>query len=350
MFFRMRGFAGTKLLLVVLAAVLAVGCARAKKAEQGQSLNFSAGGELRPVAAGQPLFSGREADRVFLKLDPFLSSRDLMMVDFAGGLDQGCQPLSRPEVLRWSPEWLPLISRANLKVLNLADDHALDCGREALNQAVNLMLGQGFYLVGAGRGQKEATAPVYLTRKGVTISLVSFLLEEPPGIEKCESCTGPSLYDRQALINAFAEMKNRAQYQILVLHFRERELPALTEDELAIVREGIDFGADLILGFGPGSAGGLYRIRGRWVIGSLGRLTGDAEESGFKAVDGLLLSAEFSADQIMNLRVCALDLDNGRPRLLRSEEGEAALTKLVSGADTEVRDNVKLIGDILYLK
>jgi poly-gamma-glutamate synthesis protein (capsule biosynthesis protein) len=344
------GRGAEKFFLLALASLFICGCARPKKAGEVQTLVFSAGGELRPLFQGAPLFEGRKGKDVLSGPASYFLSRDVVMSDFTGALDLGCQPLAREPLYRWQPEWLPLLSAVNIKVLNLADDHSLDCGREALQKAMNSMLAQGFYISGAGRNQKEARAPVYLTQKGVTVSIANFLLAPPPGLEECGECTGPSMYDRTAMINALAEMKGRAQHHVLVLHFAERELPVLSDQELAAAREAIDFGADLVIGYGPGSAGGIHRVRGTWVIGSMGRICGDAVDAPLKIADGFILSAEFTSDKTMNLRLSAVELVGGRPELLRGDQGQNALARLIASADAEVRDNVKLIGDILYLK
>ncbi len=334
--------------LAVLA--MAAGCARPKKPGQAPVLAFSAAGELRPAAGGQGLFAGQKGRDVFADVKPLFLSRDLVMADFSAGFDQGCQPLRAEQSLRWSPEWMPILSAANLKVLMLADGHALDCGREALSLGMNAMLGQGFYLTGAGRNQKEAGSPVYLTRNGITVSLLSFLMQPVTGLDECGDCAGPAVYERGTLINSLAEMKDRAQHRVLCLHFGPRDLPGLSGQELSVAKEGIDYGAELVIGYGPATAGGIYRIRGTWVIGSMGRLTGDAADAPLKSADGFILSAEFASDKIMNLRLAAVELQDGKPVLLRGDAGARALSDVLAKSDPDVQDNVKLIGDILYLR
>jgi len=337
-------------LLAVFLVLAMPSCPRRPEPAGGPQLTFAAVGEVRPSLQGEPLFSEGERSRVFDQVAPLLGEREFVLFDFAGAVEFGCQPLAREEVHRWRPEWLVHLFNANLRVVNLANDHALDCGREALLKTMNAMMGQGFYLVGAGRSQREANAPIYLTRHGITISLVSFLLDPPPGLDPCPECTGPSLYNRRAMISALREMRERAGFRVVVLHFKERPLPRLESDELAVVREAIDFGADLVIGYGPGSGGGLYRIRGKWVVAGMGALTGDATDDPEKIVDGLLFCLEFSPAGMMNLRLAPVKLLEGRPSPLRGDEGEAVLEKLVAAGDSEVRNNARIIGDILYLK
>ncbi len=333
---------------VLLVCFSAFSCPRADRAERETRLSFTAAGEMRPRAGAVALF-GADAD-VFENIAPLLLERDLVQADLAGALEFGCQPLARDEIYRWKPEWLDTLSAANIRVINLADDHAVDCGREALQKSARFMMAEGFYYLGAGSTQKEAQTPVYITRNKITVSFLSFLLERPPGLDPCEKCSGPSQYERQALISGLAEMKDRSDFRIVILHFREREIPALSEAELRITRQAIDFGADLVLGYGSRSAGGLYRVRGKWAVTGMGILTGSAVDNPDKTADGFLLCAEFRKSSISNIRLLPVALEDGRPVPLRGEAGKSVLEKLVRRSGPQIEANTRIIEDILYLK
>lgn len=325
---------------LLAAAFVSAGCARLRgPSTEGKMLLFSAVGELRPVGANGDLFGSADP---LAELKPFLADRSLVMADLAGGID--CRTES-PSGLAWKPEWTEALAAANLRIQSLADDHALDCGPTALAAGINRLLLREFYLVGAGPDQKMARAPVYLTRDGLSLGLVAFLAAPLPGAT-CDNCPGPAVYDRRALISALNEMKSRSDFRVAVLHFTERSGADLPAEDLAIAREAVDYGANLVIGYGPPTAGAISRIRGRWVIGSLGRaLGGNGPEC-----DGLLLSAEFTPDKIMNLRLLPIALLDGKPRILRGEPATTALRKIIDAAPADAQANMNLVGDILYLK
>jgi poly-gamma-glutamate synthesis protein (capsule biosynthesis protein) len=330
-------------LLLVLAALLTSACPRVPEHTETPKFTFTVVGELRP-------FSATEPEKLFVELVPFFQSRDVVLADLAGVLASDCQP--RPGALSpfWDAAGTAFISQANLKALSLADDHALDCGWPSLNATLESLQAQGFYVVGAGQDPGAAAAPLYLSRQGVTIAVVSFLMAPPEAVSSCDDCPGPALYQRHRLNDALQEMKGRVQHRLLVLHLTERERPGFSEEELARVREAVDFGADLVIGYGPSGAGGLYRVRGRWAIASMGRLSGEPGPEASKICDGFILSAEFTQDRILNLRLSATSLQAGQARLLRGGEGEKVLRQLLLSSSPEVQDNATLIGDILYLK
>ena len=86
----------------------------------------------------------------------FLQSRKFVIADFEMALDHGCQALTKTEVFRLPQAYLPELLHAGINVLNLANDHTLDCGREALAQATRWMLATGIQPVGAGDNQAQA--------------------------------------------------------------------------------------------------------------------------------------------------------------------------------------------------
>ncbi len=324
-------------------------CAGARDPVDNSLYKFSAVGEVRPMVGSTLLFG--DSQDPLANMRPFLLERDATLADFAGALAIDCVPAYRPDPITWDPDWLSSLSSSNVRVLNLADDHALDCGQESLASSLNYFMSEGFNVVGAGLDAEQARSPIYLYRGPVKVSIMSVTLDRPPEEVVQAGKAAPSFYERQSMINGLQEMKKKATYRIVVFHWPERDYPEMSEDELALVREAVNFGADLVLGHGPRSAGGLMRIRGTWVVLGMGAFTGEPiKDQPNKAADGLALSAEFTAGRMMNLRLSAVEVLEGKPSMVRGERGASILSGMVAGSDTEVSDNATLIGDILYLK
>ncbi len=332
----------------IVATAGLLSCVRGRDRGPEQALlTFAAAGELRPLSGERALPPGL-ADGGLARALPALSGRDLVMFDLAGALAEDCEPASRPSPIRWAPEVLDDLRAANLKIVNLADDHALDCGPAALSIGIERLLANGFYVTGAGRDPVEARSPVYLAVGGVSVSIMSFLMQQASVAPPCDDCPGPAAYERQAMIAGLQEMKRRAAFRLVVFHRPEEQGPRLDEKTMAAVTTAIDYGADLVLCYGPASAGGLERVRGRWAVGGMGRLSGPSGNSG--RLDGLVLSAEFGDSRMMNLRLAPVKIENGVPRQLRGEPGRLALRGLLDSAGGNAADNSSLVGDILYLK
>jgi poly-gamma-glutamate synthesis protein (capsule biosynthesis protein) len=336
------------LLWLGLGALALAGCGNKKAKEADNLVRFSAAGDLMLDRGVRVWVDKNGPAYPFQPVAAFLQSRQFVAANFEMALDHGCQALAQPEVFRLPEAYLPELRHSGLNLLNLANDHTLDCGREALGQAVRWMLATGIQPLGAGDSQTQAQQPVYLTEKGITLSLLSFNLSPIPGAEFCRECTGPAFYEPAALSRYLAEMSKRSDFRLVFFHWGETNAGGLRPDPKAVAREAINFGADLVIGFGPEGPGGLERVRGKWVIGSLGNFVSDPTTP--QGREGLLLCAEFAPRRIMNLRLLPLHLAQGQVSFARGPQAQALLQNLIARSESGSRSDLSLVEDILYLR
>ena len=341
--FRPRTF----LLFFGLSALALAGCGNKKSKEAENLIRFSAVGDLMLDRGVRVWVDKNGPSYPFQPVAGFLQSRKFVVADFEMALDHGCQALVKTEVFRLPQAYLPELLHAGINVLNLANDHTLDCGREALAQGTRWMLATGIQPVGAGDNQAQAQQPVYLSDKGVTLGLLAFNLAPVQGAEFCRECAGPAFYEPGLLSRYLAEMGRRSDFRIVMVHWGEANAGVKPEPG-EVMREAMDFGADLVIGFGAGAPGGLERIRGRWLIGSLGNFIADATTP--QGQEGLLLCAEFGPRRMMNLRVLPLNLAQGQASFARGPQAQAILQNLIARSNPGSRSDLKLIEDILYLQ
>jgi hypothetical protein len=311
-----------------------------KQQENGAIFKFTVAGELAPSAEGKLLFAGKGP---FAELESFLQSRDVVMADFAGAV------CNSGDAYSWRMNWLDGMTNSGLRAFNLANDRSLSCGKDGLGRTMSGMSERGLYVIGAGLGPREASTPIYLTSNGITVGVASFLIDKPAQMEGCEDCPLPSVYERSNLLRAIADMRRQADHIIIFLHYSERDQPDLERTELRLARTALALGADMVIGYGANTGGGLRRYRGKWIISGMGKLTGKSAD-GFEAVDGLLLSMEFTKSDIMNPRLAPLSIKGGLPTVLRGEEAASKLQGLLNASTPEVRENATLHRDILYLR
>lgn len=337
----------TFLLFILLAALLPAGGGRARKKEADNLVRFSAAGDLMLDRGVKVWVDKNGPGYPFQPVASFLQSRRFVVANFEMALDHGCQALNKLEVFRLPQTYLPELQHAGISVLNLANDHTLDCGREALGQATRWMLANGIQPVGAGDNQTQAQQPVYLSDKGVTISLLAVNLVPLTGTEYCRECAGPAFYEPDRLMRYLAEMGRRSAFRIVMVNWGEA-VAGVKPEPRAVMREALDQGADLVIGFGGGAPGGLERVRGRWIIGSLGNFVSDPTTP--QGQEGLLLSAEFTPRRMLNLRLLPLHLAQGQASFARGPQAQSILQDLISRSDPGSRSNLKLVEDILYLQ
>jgi poly-gamma-glutamate synthesis protein (capsule biosynthesis protein) len=84
-------------------------------------------------------------------------------------------PVFKQFIFRAEPEWLEVLRRHGITHLNLANNHAIDQGREGLMDTRRNIIEAGMVPVGAGANMKEASQPVLLASEPRKVWLVPSL-------------------------------------------------------------------------------------------------------------------------------------------------------------------------------
>jgi poly-gamma-glutamate synthesis protein (capsule biosynthesis protein) len=324
------------------------GCGKKKTGERESLIRFSAAGNLMLDRGVRVWVEKNGPAYPFQPVSSFLQSRDLVAANFEMALDHGCQALQKPEVFRLPEAELPELERSGINALNLANDHSLDCGREALGQAFRWMLATGIQPLGAGDNSTQAQQPVYLTVNGITLGLLAFTTAAVPGAPFCRECTGPAFYEPNLVSRLLAEMERRADFRIVFFHWEEAARAGPHPDPKTVAHEAINSGADLVIGFGPEAVAGLERIQGKWVIYSLGNLVSDPATP--QGQEGLIFSAEFAPRRMLNPRLLPIRIEKGQASFARGDEARAILEHVMALSGPGSRSEMKLVEDILYLQ
>ena len=84
-------------------------------------------------------------------------------------------PVFKRFIFRAEPEWLDNLRQHGITHLNLANNHAIDQGREGLIDTKNNIMAAGMVPIGAGENMQEASEPVLLASEPRKVWLVPSL-------------------------------------------------------------------------------------------------------------------------------------------------------------------------------
>lgn len=198
---------------------------------------------------------------------------------------------------RQHPRMAVVWKAADIDIVSLAGNHAMDWGPEALLDTIELFRGMGKYVIGAGKDAEEARRPAIVERNGVKIAFLSYcsvlrdgqaagpgkagiapvrahtyyLPEEfqpgtPPRI-----ITVPYEKDVKALQDDIRKAKQQADAVILSIHWGLRHVPkTLCMYQQPVAHAAIDAGADLILGHHSHSIKAVEVYKGKVCFYSIG--------------------------------------------------------------------------------
>lgn len=173
---------------------------------------------------------------------------------------------------RLPPERVSLFREMSIDLVTLANNHALDYGREALLDTCATLEEAGIPYVGAGENLDRAKAMYTTEIRGKTLGFLG-ATRVIPVADWAASSTRPgmlSTYDPSLLLEEIRKGRENCDYLVVYLHWgiERNEFPE--EYQRQIGRQCIDAGADLVIGSHPHVLQGIEYYRSRPIVYSLG--------------------------------------------------------------------------------
>ncbi len=304
------------------------------------------------------------ATRLLFAGDVYLSDHVLEAYDAAGGIDgvlsQGYQaeiqaadyfvtneefPFStrgtpapdKQFTFRVHPEKVKLMQEMGIDLVTLANNHALDYGRDAMLDTIDTLDHAGIRHVGAGKNLAEARKPAIVELNGRTFAFIGAtrVYPEADWAAGTDSAGMFSAYDGGAAlaeeVKEVKEAKQQADYVIAYVHWgiEREEMP--NEVQKSIAHRLVDAGADLVVGAHPHVLQGLEYYQGVPIAYSLGNFV-----FGSSIPSTALLQADVD-DEGLRLRLIPGTSAAGYTRKLDDTEKIAAFYEKMSGLSSGVK-------------
>ncbi len=184
-------------------------------------------------------------------LDDILNQDDITVVNLECSASVLGTPWNKPWTFRCDPEALPSMAAAGVEVANLANNHAMDYGFDAMLDARINLEGVGIDPVGAGADAAEAYAPVLIEENGWKIAILGgggvhpetgswLATEDRPGMTDGDSA--------EAMTNAIRAADEIADLVLVTIHWGEQDTTQPRPFEIRLAEAFIDAGADGIFG------------------------------------------------------------------------------------------------------
>jgi poly-gamma-glutamate synthesis protein (capsule biosynthesis protein) len=168
-----------------------------------------------------------------------------------------CSPseLGTPWLKAWNfqcdVDALPSMAAAGIDIANLANNHAIDYGFEAMLDGKTNLLDVGILPVGTGANIEEAYAPVFVERNGWTIAVIGsggvnpetgswHALDDRPGMTHGD--------DTESIAEAITKAKEEADLVFVTAHWGEQGTSRPRPFERGQAEAWIDAGADGVFG------------------------------------------------------------------------------------------------------
>ena len=255
---------------------------------------------------------------------------------------------NKPFFFRAPPVAVDVLRHLGVDCVTLANNHALDYGRIALLDTIDLLSAAGVETVGAGRDLEQARRPVILERNGFRLLIVG-LTDHPVEYRADIGLPGVAYADLRSRVPdwVFESMTEEDADAILVTphwgpNMTRRPVPDVVRAAKALVERG----ATLVAGH---SAHVFHGVSGR-VLYDLGDFIDDyAVDPRFRNDLGLVFLVDLTPRGPVRIEAIPLALDFCHTRLARGEETQWISQRFVS-ACAELGTGVQTVDGRLVIE
>lgn len=194
---------------------------------------------------------GYDFDPMFEKVKPYLEQSDITVANsesIIGGSDIG---LSSYPSFNSPFEVGDALKNAGVDVVAMANNHTLDRGTAAIENAINYWDQIGMQRTGSYLSEEERNQATLKTVNGITFSFLSYTygtngIPTPAGKEYLVN-----RIDKELIRKDLQHAKEHSEVAVLSLHFGDEYQPLPNEYQTDIARFAAENGADIILGHHP---------------------------------------------------------------------------------------------------
>lgn len=204
-------------------------------------------------------------------IDHLLRRADLTVVNLECAISTRGSPRDKEFTFRGRPSSVPAMAEAGVDVASVANNHAVDYGREAFRDTLRHLRDGGIASVGGGRDTGQAYRPLYVDLDDLRIGLVAATRVLPAGFGAGPDRPGvASAYEEARLLAAVEEARSRADVVAVLIHWGVELATEPDETQVRLGRALVDAGADIVAGHHPHVLQPVVRYGGAIIAYSLG--------------------------------------------------------------------------------
>ncbi|MFY9221210.1 MAG: CapA family protein [Blastocatellia bacterium] len=191
------------------------------------------------------------------------------------------------------------LKRYNFKVLNLANNHALDQRAAGLENTRKVLTENEITYLGVGSDLTEAWQPKIITVNGLKLGFLgaSYASVNDGGVARNNLVA--RIEDTEYLKNSLESLKKEADFIVVTMHAGVEYMRQPHQPQIDFARAAIDYGADLVIGAHPHWIQTIEKYKDKYIFYSLGNFIFDQEWSQ-DTKEGLVLKVSLEGQIAIN--------------------------------------------------
>jgi poly-gamma-glutamate capsule biosynthesis protein CapA/YwtB (metallophosphatase superfamily) len=243
-----------------------------------------------------------------------LRRADIAFGNLECAISERGEPFPKQFNFRGTPAALEGLRRhTGIDVLNLANNHVGDFGRDATVDTIRAVEGLGMRAVGAGPDMRRSLAPQVIERLGLRVAFVGFSSIAPIEFAAAEVSPGTAWASTEAIVDAVRAARRLADVVVVAFHWGIERATVETAEQRLLAQTAAAAGAQLVIGAHPHVLQPLRREGSALVAYSLGNFVFGAASADTAATG--ILEASLTADGVGAARWRAGRIVDGRPVL-----------------------------------
>jgi poly-gamma-glutamate synthesis protein (capsule biosynthesis protein) len=291
-------------------------------------------GTVRLMIGGDVMLGRRMVTRVkerprsiFAGVTGAFDKADIVMVNLECTISSRGTPWQKHFRFRAPPVAAGILHDAGIDVVSQANNHAVDYGWNAFDDAQSLLAAQSIQVIGVGADADLAHFPVVIDRNGLRVAFLGYL-----GVftgtrgwsayawEATTSHAGLALARLKEINHDVRRAKQIADVVVVYYHAGVEMDPTPTQFERNIARVALDAGASLVVGAHPHVLQTTSRHRNAMVAYSMGNFVFDMNGPG--QTDSAILDVRLGTQGVVSARAIPVVIRDGVP--VRARGSDAA--------------------------
>jgi poly-gamma-glutamate synthesis protein (capsule biosynthesis protein) len=304
------------------------------------------------LAADDITYSFGNMPGVMKQMDLFFCNLECQISDAGFKMDKAQKT---PFYFRADPRMAQALSATGIDVVNLANNHAMDYGPDALLETIELCRDNGVVTFGAGKDHKDAASAAFVNAAGLKVAFIGFhsgttrMLAGPytPGINSIRY--QESEHFLAAAQAALARTRDKADLVAFSIHWGPNFRTEPTDKQRRLARAIIDMGYDVFVAHSAHQFLGVEVHNGKPIIHDAGDFVVD-----FQPVQGrwhdrnLIFVLHYDRKQLLKIEAIPIYLQGTQTNLAEGTMARSICDRFQNmcqdlGTQTEITSDNRVI-------
>lgn len=223
-----------------------------------------------------------EGDSIFSFVSPVLRQADIAAGNLECAIGESGTRAEKGYTFLAPPASVNILNDAGFDLLALSNNHILDYGATTLMETLDVLHSSDIQLVGAGKNNDQARAPVLITIRGIRLAFFAYadIPIEYNGFDARLWIAGPvtpgiTWAYAEGMRTDIRDVRPNVDFVIIFMHFGVEGATEPSSQQIALAHGAVDSGADIVIGSHPHMLQTVEKYQEGLIFYSLGNFVFD---------------------------------------------------------------------------